>query len=221
MRAMFERLKAKARWVVAAVVALVAPMWAAEFVDSVLFVGGLDRFGVRPRHLDGAWGVLFAPLLHGGVDHLGANTVGLVLLGGFVAAIGRRQWMLATALGWVGSGVGIWLFGSSGTHIGASGVVFAYLGFLLLRGWYERSLGSVVVSLGVFSIFGGTLWGMVPIVAGEGVSWEGHLFGFLSGAAAAALLRRRHLVGSAPEAVSPTETSSSGDESCHGCRRPV
>lgn len=87
---MFERLKGRARWVSTAVVALVAPMWVAEFVDSVLFVGGLDRFGVRPRHLDGAWGILFAPLLHDGVEHLAANTVGLALLGGLVAAIGRR-----------------------------------------------------------------------------------------------------------------------------------
>lgn len=212
MRAMFERLKGRARWVFAAVVALVAPMWVAEFVDNVLFVGGLDRFGVRPRHLDGAWGILFAPLLHSGVEHLAANTVGLVLLGGLVAAIGRRQWVLATALGWIGSGVGVWLLGRPGIHIGASGLVFAYLGFLLLRGWYERSFGSVVFSLGVFSIFGGTLWGMVPIAAGEGVSWEGHLFGFLSGVAVAALLRRRHVVGPAPEAVSPTELSSSEDE---------
>ena len=69
----------------------------------------------------------------------------------------------------------MWLLGRPGIHIGASGVVFAYLGFLLLRGCYERSFGSVVLSLGVFSIFGGTLWGMVPISAGERVSWEGHL----------------------------------------------
>jgi membrane associated rhomboid family serine protease len=82
--------------------------------------------------------------------------------------------------------VGTWLFGSPGVHIGASGVIFGYLGYLLLKGYFERSAFSIALSLGVGVLYGSLLWGVLPTQ--YGISWEGHLFGFLGGVLAARVL---------------------------------
>ena len=191
MKTTLASLRRAAKRVATTSLLLVAPMWALEFVDALVLRGGLDRFGVVPRDIVGAWGVLFAPLLHGGFAHLASNTIGLLVFGGLVAAIGRREWLCVVALGWLGAGAGVWLLGRPGMHIGASGVAFALFGFLLLRGWYQRSLGAVSLSLAVLWGFGELLWGMVPLAAGHGISWEGHLFGFLAGAGCALRLSKR------------------------------
>ncbi|NES94982.1 MAG: rhomboid family intramembrane serine protease, partial [Desertifilum sp. SIO1I2] len=87
------------------------------------------------------------------------------------------------------SGLGVWLFGSPGFHIGASGVIFGYLGFLLLRGYFERSFVTIFLSVVVGFFYGSLLWGVLPTV--PGISWEGHLFGFIGGGVAAYLLSDR------------------------------
>jgi membrane associated rhomboid family serine protease len=95
-----------------------------------------------------------------------------------------------TIISVVVGGLGVWLFGGRGTvHIGASGVVFGYLGFLLLRGYFERSAGSILFSLMIFVLYGGLVWGILPWQQ-RGISWEAHLFGFLGGVLAARLLAR-------------------------------
>jgi membrane associated rhomboid family serine protease len=87
------------------------------------------------------------------------------------------------------SGLGVWLFGASGVHVGASGLIFGYLGFLLLRGYFERNFPSILLSLIVGFLYGGAIWGVLPTQ--PGISWEGHLFGFIGGVLAARLLARR------------------------------
>ena len=191
-RAFRNALEARGRWVLTASVALVAPLWAVQILDTLLFSTRLARFGIKPRDLDGAWGIAVAPLLHANLPHLATNTMALLLLGGLVAVIGRREWLTVTALGWLGSGLGVWALGRPAIHIGASGLVFAFLGFLLLRGWYQRSAGSIVLSLGVYWAFGEALRDTLPFTTDNpSISWEAHLFGLLCGAAAAALLRTR------------------------------
>jgi membrane associated rhomboid family serine protease len=90
------------------------------------------------------------------------------------------------------SGLGVWLFGSAGLHIGASGVVFGYLGFLLARGYFERNIPSILLSVIVGFLYGGAIWGVLPTQ--PGVSWEGHLFGFIGGVIAARFLSQRKKV---------------------------
>ena len=169
---------------------LVGLMWLAEVVDLVIFGGALDAGGIRPRTEAGLWGILFAPFLHGGFAHLVANTVPLLVLGWLVLVRGLRDFAWVTFVAVVLGGLGVWLVGGPRTvHIGASGLVFGYLGYLFLRGYWERSLPAILVAVVAGVLYGGALWGVLPVR--QGVSWEGHLFGFAGGAAAASAHRRR------------------------------
>ena len=167
----------------------VAVMWILEIVDIVLG-GALNSYGVRPHQLIGLRGILFAPFLHGGFGHLIANTIPFLVLGWFVMLQETRDFFVVTGITMLVSGLGTWLVGSSNSvHIGASGLIFGYLGFLLLRGYFERNFPSILLSLIVGFLYGGTIWGVLPIQ--YGVSWQMHLFGFIGGVIAARLLARR------------------------------
>ena len=166
----------------------VALIWILEVVD--IFLGGaLNAYGIFPRHLIGLRGLLFAPFLHGGLGHLMANTIPFLVLGWFVMLQETSDFFVVSAITMVVSGLGVWLFGAPSIHIGASGVIFGYLGFLLLRGYFERNFASILLSLIVGFLYGGMIWGVLPTQLG--ISWEGHLFGFIGGVIAARLLARR------------------------------
>lgn len=163
-------------------------MWLIELADLIAFRGGLDAWGIEPRSLVGLRGILFAPLLHGGLGHIIANSMPLLLLGWLVTLRGGEYFLLVTIIVTLASGLGTWLFGRPGIHIGASGVVFGYLGYLLGRGYFERSFGAVAVAVLVGMLYGGLLFGVLP--SGPGVSWEGHLFGLVGGVWIARMLSR-------------------------------
>lgn len=174
-------------------VGFVALMWAIEILDQFVFRLGLGRtldvYGIIPRNPIGLRGILFAPFLHGSFAHLISNTVPFVILGWLVMARQTSDFFWVTVISAFVSGLGTWLFGSIGynsVHIGASGVVFGYLGYLLLRGYFERSPIAVAISLFVGTLYGSLLWGVLPVQ--YGISWEGHLFGLIGGAIAARLL---------------------------------
>ena len=170
---------------------LVVLLWVIEFTDQLLFGGALGLwYGIHPRTLRGLWGILFAPFLHGNFAHLFANTVPLVTLGWLVMLRRTSDWFIVSAIASLCSGLGTWLIGASGsTHIGASGVIFGYFGFLLLRGYFERSFVAIAFSLLVAVLYGSILWGVLPNQ--PGISWEGHLFGFFGGVVAAWLLAEK------------------------------
>jgi membrane associated rhomboid family serine protease len=146
---------------------------------------------VVPRRFDGLAGVLGAPLVHGSFAHLAANTVPLLILGGLVAVRGVGYYVSATLAIAVLGGLGLWVFGRSAAHVGASGLIFGYFGLLVARGYYERSLQSIAASVVVVVVYGGMIAGVLP--RDDQVSWEGHLFGLLAGGlcARAALGRTR------------------------------
>jgi membrane associated rhomboid family serine protease len=186
VRTIAGELKAKAQLLAA----LVGFMWLAEIADLLVFGGALDAAGIQPRTEAGMWGILLAPFLHAGFAHLVANTAPLLVLGWLVLVRGLRDFLWVTAVAVLLGGLGVWLVGGSDTvHVGASGLVFGYLGYLFLRGYWERSLPAVLVALVAGVLYGGVLWGVLPL--SHGVSWEGHLFGFAGGAAAASAHRRR------------------------------
>ncbi len=168
---------------------LVAAMWVLELVDIVVFGQRLNLYGIIPRNIIGLRGILFAPLLHGGLFHLIANTIPFLTLGWFVMLQATSDFFVVTGITMLISGLGVWLLGSSGVHVGASGVIFGYLGFLLARGFFERNIPSILLSLIVGFLYGGAIWGVLPTV--PGISWEGHLFGFIGGIVAARFLSRR------------------------------
>lgn len=167
----------------------VAVFWAVFVVDALLG-GALNVMGIHPRSGWGLLGVLFAPFLHGSLAHVISNSMPFLFLGWMVLAGGVRQYLGVCGVGALTAGLVPWLVGAPGSvHIGASGVVFAFFGFLLLRGWFERSVGSVLVSLAVALFWGGLVFGVLP--GQPGVSWEAHLGGFLGGALCARWFARR------------------------------
>ncbi len=165
-------------------------LWGLEIVDTAMG-GSLDAYGIQPRTVSGLDGILFAPFLHAGFGHLLSNSLIFAVLGviAYVAVtLGRFLGViLFTALS---SGLGAWLFGDPNTVvIGASGVIFGLLGFLLFRGFAERSAGAITVSIMMLLIYGGTISGILP--GQPYVSWQAHLFGFIGGAGAAFLFRQQ------------------------------
>jgi len=160
-----------------------AVFWAVFVVNSLLG-GALLSLGVIPRTRVGLRGILFAPFLHGSLNHIVANSIPFLALGWMVMLRDERHFIPVTLAGMVGSAVIAWLLGAPGSvHIGASGVIFGYLGFLMLSGWYTRSFGSILVSVIVTLAWGSLVLGMMP---GEpGISWQAHIGGFLGGVLAA------------------------------------
>lgn len=169
-----------------------ALMWAV-FVVSALSGGALLSLGVIPRTSVGLRGILFAPFLHGGLAHILANSLSFFMLGWLVMLRDSRHFLPVTVFAMVGSGLIAWLLGASGSvHIGASGVIFGYLGFLILSGWYARSLASVLLSLLVIVLWGGMVLGVMPGRAG--ISWQAHFGGFIGGVLAARMFRAQRPV---------------------------
>jgi membrane associated rhomboid family serine protease len=171
----------------AQVVTLGTPLgisWAVLGANTILG-GALNQFGIIPRTERGLWGILFAPFLHGSVAHLAANSVSLLILGWLTLAFaGQRRFWIVSAAAALGAGLTAWTLGAPGTvHIGASGVIFGYLGYLMLSGWFARRLMPVLVSLGVTVMWGGMVFGVLP--GQVGISWQAHLGGFVGGVLAA------------------------------------
>ncbi|WP_258069964.1 rhomboid family intramembrane serine protease [Arthrobacter sp. SX1312] len=171
------------------VVGLVAAMWAVFLVNALLGDTLVRTLGIAPRSVDGLDGVVFAPLLHSGVQHLASNTLPLLVLG-FVAFLeGARRFAAAIGISWLASGIGTWLFGG-GLTIGASGVVFGLFTYLITRGFYNRDWKQILLAVVLFLAYGSILWGVLPTI-GSNISWQAHLFGALGGVLAAFLLKRK------------------------------
>lgn len=165
-----------------------ALLWGLELLDSAMN-GRLDAYGIRPRSVDGLEGIAFAPFLHAGFGHLLSNSLVFAVLSVLTyAAVTLGRFIGVVAITALTSGFGAWLFGAPNTVvIGASGVIFGLLGFLLFRGLAERSPGAITISIMMLIVYGGTISGILPGV--PYVSWQSHLFGFIGGAMAAFLLR--------------------------------
>ncbi len=172
------------------VLIMLAVMWLLEIVDLVL-PGDLDEYGIESREVDGLTGVVASPFLHADFAHLMANTVPFLILGSIVALrYPQKFWRIAITITVLG-GLGVWLFGPSNTiTIGASGVVFGFLTYLVTAGILTRHWLDVVIALGVLFVYGGILVGALPFGVSTGVSWQAHLMGALAGIAAALLFAR-------------------------------
>ena len=173
-----------------------ALFWIIEVADVLIFshsircganLTGLDCYGIRPQSIAGLWGILFAPFLHGGFGHLIANSIPFLTLGWLTTIQKTSDFYLASLASALVGGLGVWAFGSpSSVHIGASILIYGYLGFLLLRGYFQKNMLSIGVSIFVAIAYGSFIWGVFP--SEVGVSWQGHLFGFIGGAIAAKMV---------------------------------
>lgn len=156
------------------------------------------QFGIVPRDLDRLWGIFLAPLLHGDFNHLLGNSFPLLILGWLMLGRGAKDFAVGTAGVVLLGGLGVWLFGRPGTvHLGASIIIFGWLGYLLAAGWYDRSVRSFLIGLVVTVVYAGPILSLLTF--DTSISWEGHLFGFLAGAATArGRLGARPKTGSRP-----------------------
>lgn len=178
------------------ILSFVVLLWLVELFDS-LTGHQLDRNGIRPLETDGLTGILFAPLLHSNWEHLMANTGPALVLGFLMTLAGLSRFLFATAIIWIVGGFGTWLIGNVGApsyrgvvvetnHIGASGLIFGWLTFLILFGFFTRTIWEIVIGVVVLFVYGSILLGVLP--GTFGVSWQGHLSGALAGVLAAYLL---------------------------------
>jgi membrane associated rhomboid family serine protease len=169
--------------------AFTALLWVLEFYDAATGER-LDQDGIVPRTTDGLEGILWAPLLHGGFAHLMANTLPFLVFGFLVLANGLRRFVTVTAVVWLLGGLGVWLTAPDGSvTVGMSGVIFGWLMYLLVRGFFARSGTQILLAVVLFFVWGGVLLGVLP--GQPGVSWQGHLFGALAGVFAAWLVAPR------------------------------
>ena len=163
----------------AALCAVAALVWAVSLYGLLVDDRLIYALAVVPRRLDRLSGIFGAPLVHGSFAHLAANTVPLLILGGMVAIRGVAYYLTTTLAVVALGGLGLWAFGRNAAHVGASGLIFGYFGFLVGRGYYERSPQSVAVAILVALVYGGMITGVLP--QDDRVSWEAHLFGLLAG----------------------------------------
>lgn len=173
-----------------AMCALVPVLYLIELLDGATH-HHLDQVGgIRPHDPAGLDGIVFAPFLHANFLHLYSNSVPLIMTGTFVLASGTKRFLWVTGFVALISGLGAWLLGNSHTVIiGASGVIFGYLGYLLVRGIVERSWFGIAVGLLIGLLYGTQISGVLP--TDERISWQAHLCGLVAGIAAAVLFRRK------------------------------
>ena len=148
----------------------------------------LDSAGIRPLHLEGLAGILFAPFLHVSFLHLYGNAVPLILTGTFVMAGGGRRFVKVTGFVMLASGLGVWFLGK-GVTVGASGVIFGYIGYLFIRGLVAGSWWNFAVALLIGGLYGWQVSGVIPS-SDPNISWQAHLFGLIGGMLAAVLFGR-------------------------------
>jgi membrane associated rhomboid family serine protease len=188
----YYRKSAKKRIVLKEFKILIIPVilfWAIEILDFVVFQDSLDSYGIRPRESIGLIGILFAPFLHGGFGHLIANTIPFITLGWLTMIQETSDFYIVSLSSAIVGGLGVWVFGApSSVHIGASILIYGYLGFLLLRGYFQKNMPSIALSIFVAIVYGSLLWGVFP--SRIGISWQGHLFGFIGGAIAAKMISK-------------------------------
>jgi membrane associated rhomboid family serine protease len=181
---------ARAHFALAAKIAFgfVSLLW---LIQAMNWASGLDPYplGIRPRQLAGLPGILLAPLLHGGFDHLIANTPPLFVLGTAMLYLYPGSSQRALPLLYLGPGIATWLIGRESFHVGASGLVYGLAAYVFVAGLLRRDRRAVAASLVVCFMYGSLLLGLVP--GQVGVSWETHLAAAVIGVALAVALRRR------------------------------
>jgi membrane associated rhomboid family serine protease len=187
---MVERtVPARPGWAALIMLLLLAGMWMLELLDQ-LSGNQLDQLGIHAREVDGMPEILTAPFLHAGWDHLISNSLPFFVLGFLVLLSGLARWLAASLIIIVISGMTAWFLTPVHTIIlGASGLIFGWMTYLLARGIWSRRPAQVAVALLVLIVYGGLIWGVLP--GTSGISWQAHLGGAVGGVLAAWLLHRR------------------------------
>jgi len=184
---MSHQAQARFRLAVKLALGFVALIW---LIDSLQWAVGQDPdpFGVHPRHLDGLPGILFAPLVHSGFEHLVANTPPLIVAGTAMLFLYPSSALRVLPAVYLGPGIAVWLLGRESIHLGASGIVYGLVAYVLVAGLLRRDRRAIAASLAVYFLYGSLVLGLGP--SRQGVSWETHLAAALIGITLAITLRR-------------------------------
>ena len=191
------------------IIALTVACWVVFVLNTLIWHGDLAQRGIIPRRVDSLTGIIWSPFLHGSYQHIAANTLPLLILGGLVCARGKGTFLVVTIGGILLGGGLTWLFARSACHIGASGLIFCYFGYVASLAWFNRTFGTLCLSVICILGYGGMIKGILPTLAG--ISWEGHLAGLVAGIVLGALMSKPK---QAPQGLAdPTTGGVSGDPS--------
>jgi membrane associated rhomboid family serine protease len=170
----------------------IAAIWILHLVNFFIKYK-LNYLGILPRHLFGLVGIVFSPFLHGNFNHLFFNTFPLFVLSDLVLIEGVSNFYCASGMIIVVSGALLWLFGRDGIHIGASGLIMGYFGYLLTKAYLNITATTVILAGISLYYFGGLFLCLFP-GAQKNISWDGHIFGFAAGIITAFYLKKVLLV---------------------------
>jgi len=166
-------------WNLKAIFFIVCVCWVAYFLSYFI---SISDYGIRPRSFIGLLGVITSPFLHGSLWHLIGNSLGLLVFGCAIAIIEKKMTVTILQIIILG-GSATWIFARNANHIGASGLIFGLFGYLLFLGYFQKKPKFIFISIFTLCCYGSMIFGVIP--GNPGVSWEGHLFGFLAGVASA------------------------------------
>ena len=158
------------------------------FILQVIFNLNLAIFGVLPRTFSGLIGIITAPLIHANFEHIFSNSVPFVILAVAIFYFYPTSALKVFAIIYVLTGTLVWLFARQLYHIGVSGIVYGFLGYLFFSGIFKRDNRSIGLALLVTFLYGGLVWGVLP--GFKGISWESHFFGGIAGIFCAFLYRK-------------------------------
>ena len=162
-------------------------MLSVHFFNS-LTGGYLRNFGLIPRDFSSIISILIFPWLHGDMNHLISNLSILIVLAFLCLLQGVHYFLKASAIIIIVSGVLVWLFGRDAIHIGASAWIFGLWSLTIALAWFDRSFLNILIGIGVLIFYGGMIFGLAP--TSESISFEGHIFGAISGVISAAILSK-------------------------------
>ena len=161
-------------------------IWLVYWIE-VRFGYNFNHWGVLPRSFSGLKGVVFSPFIHSSVEHLYNNTIPLAVLIFFLFLFYKKVAFRVILLGVLGSGILTWVIGRTSFHIGASGLIYVLASFIFFKGIFTKHYRWVALSLIVVFIYGSMIWYIFPVK--DGISWEGHLSGFITGLLLAMFLK--------------------------------
>lgn len=167
------------------VLTLIGALWLVQVINAATGYY-FNRFGIWPRKARGIPGIVLAPMLHGSFEHLFLNSIFLFALMNLVLPYGIYMFSYVTGIIVLGGGVLVWLFGRNSIHVGASGLAMGYWGFLLLSAYTRGSILAVLLGGLCLYFFAGLFFNLFP--KDKTTSWEGHLYGFFAGIAAAYIM---------------------------------
>ena len=155
---------------------IVLLMWLVYWLDDRYFLD-LHEYGILPRHFSGLRGILFSPLLHGSLSHLAANSLPVLVLGAALYYFYPKVANKIILYSWIFGGLLVWIFARENYHIGASGIIYSFAGFVFLSGILRWQVNLLALSFLIAFLYGSLFWGILPY--DETISWEGHLMGGL------------------------------------------